>query len=226
MHARWRERVQARMDRLSAYRFRMLLAFLVLTLIAIPLAVVYPAVTPLFLVLFSMVIITGVFAAQRKRHFLIFVLLLAVPAISARWISYLFPSAAGEITGHLFALLFFSFFTVYLLEIVLRAKTITGDTIAGAISVYLVMGLTWALAYQFMDEIQPGSFAYEIGTGPGGTLSLMDYVYFSFVTLTTLGYGDISPVSVAAESAASFEAVTGTIYIAVLIARLVGSMEW
>lgn len=226
MRAGWWERLQARVDGLSAYRFRMLLAFLIFTLLAIPLVVVYPSLNLLFLLSFSLVIITGVFAAQKKRYFLILVLLLAVPAVVTRWITYLFPSAVGEITGHLFAILFFSFFAVYLLEIVLRAKTITGDTIAGAIGVYLVMGLTWAQAYQFMDEVQPGSFAYETGTGPGGELSLMDYVYFSFVTITTLGYGDITPVSVAAESAAAFEAVTGTIYIAVLIARLVGSMEW
>ncbi|QYZ80291.1 two pore domain potassium channel family protein [Methanofollis formosanus] len=226
MHGRWRESLRVRLDGLSAYRFRILLFFLILTLLIIPMAVMYPELNPLFLVFFSMVIITGVFAAQRKRYFLIFIMLLAIPAITARWISYLFPSAAGEITGHLFAILFFSFFAVYLLGIVLRARTITGDTIAGAISVYLIMGLAWAQIYQFMDEIQPGSFAYDSGTGPGGVLSLMDYVYFSFVTITTLGYGDIYPLSPAAESAASFEAVTGTIYIAVLIARLVGSMEW
>ncbi|WP_265581559.1 potassium channel family protein [Methanofollis aquaemaris] len=226
MHGRWRESLRTKVGDLSVYRFRILLFFLILTLIIIPLAVVYPEFNPLFLIFFSMVIISGVFAAQRKRHFLILILLLAIPAVAARWISYLFPTAVSEITVHLFALLFFSFFAVYLLEIVLRAKTITGDTIAGAISVYLIMGLTWALAYQFMDEIQPGSFAYDTGTGPGGVLSLMDYVYFSFVTITTLGYGDIYPLSPVAESAASFEAVTGTIYIAVLIARLVGSMEW
>jgi len=100
---------------------------------------------------------------------------------------------------------------------VLGTDRITRDTIFGAIGIYLTLGITWALSYQFVDTLIPGALQ--------NVHSETAYLYFSFVTLTTLGYGDITPLIPVTESMAMFEAVIGQLYIAVLIARLVSSLS-
>ncbi len=92
-----------------------------------------------------------------------------------------------------------------------------GDRVFGAVVLYLLLGLLWAVAYHVVNRIVPGSF---IGH-PADAVDLSDWVYFSFVTLTTVGYGDITPAAQGARSLAMLEALTGQLYPAVIIARLV-----
>ena len=94
---------------------------------------------------------------------------------------------------------------------------ITGDMIMGAICAYFLMGLVWSFAYSTLEFFQPGSFQM-----PQGTINQATFTYYSYVTLTTLGYGDITPISTPARSLALLEAMMGQLYLAVLIARLVG----
>jgi len=109
-----------------------------------------------------------------------------------------------------------------------RTSEVTLDTIVGGVAVYLLLAVAWSSAYQLLEFVAPGSFvalAGEVGhwgpwqTSPGTYPRLF---FFSFVTLTTLGYGDIIPASVPAAGLAVSEAVTGPLYLAVMIARLVG----
>ena len=98
----------------------------------------------------------------------------------------------------------------------------TRDKIAGAICVYLLLGVIWSLAYAIIAVTTPGAFRApeEITAGLAGGSHA--FIYFSFVTLTTLGYGDISPVAPVSQTLAWFEAVTGQLYLTILVARLVG----
>jgi hypothetical protein len=98
-----------------------------------------------------------------------------------------------------------------------RAGPMTAHRIQGGIAGYLLLGLLWAQAYALVETLYPGAFSGAI-TVAGGHRGWM---YFSFVTLTTVGYGDILPVHPAARSLAMLEAVTGPLYIAILLARLV-----
>ena len=99
---------------------------------------------------------------------------------------------------------------------------LSGNRIVGAICVYLMLGVIWALMYSLLETLVPGSFAgLTENTTDGGWDP--DWVYFSFVTLTTLGYGDILPLSFSARSLAYFEAIVGQFYLAVLVAGLVGA---
>lgn len=98
---------------------------------------------------------------------------------------------------------------------VLRAGIVTRHQIQGAIAAFLLLGLAWASAYEFVALRDPLAFR-----GLGAT-EAMEWTYYSFVTLTTVGYGDITPVSPAARSLAIAEAVTGLMYVAILISRLV-----
>ena len=99
-----------------------------------------------------------------------------------------------------------------------RAGPVTMHRIEGAIAAYLLLGITWASAYHFMRLLDPGAFT---GAGMGAGTGAASFMYFSFVTLTTVGYGDVAPVHEVARSLAILEALTGQLYPAILLARLV-----
>jgi len=119
---------------------------------------------------------------------------------------------------------FLAFITWNELRALLRQKEITGESISMAISVYLFLGITWSLLYDVIYQFQPGAFALN-GTAsplvaPGHPVYPV-LAYFSFITLTTIGYGDIAPVTLQARYAALAEGVMGQFYLAILVARLV-----
>ena len=110
-----------------------------------------------------------------------------------------------------------------ILRDVFQGMRVTNDKILGAICAFLLIGVVWAFLYALTEIAQPGSFrgsALDAGLPPANRMSTS--VYFSFVTLTTLGYGDLSPVSQIARTLAFLEAITGQLYLTILIARLVG----
>ena len=109
-------------------------------------------------------------------------------------------------------------FCFVVLAQVFRSGPVTRDRILGAVAAYLLFGLTWASAYHLVAMHIPEAFA---GAAPKDSESWSAWTYFSFVTLTTVGYGDITPVSQPARSLAMLEALTGQLYPAILLARLV-----
>jgi hypothetical protein len=125
----------------------------------------------------------------------------------------------------LVGLVFRSAFLVFLAWVVLRdvlsQKDVTGDTLAGAACGYLLLGVLWAGLYAMLEVVEPGSIT--LPEGPAGIEEVsIWFTYFSFVTITTLGYGDMTPVTASAGMLAAIEALVGQLYIAVLIARMVG----
>jgi hypothetical protein len=113
------------------------------------------------------------------------------------------------------------------LRSVLEQRQVTSETISMAISVYLLMGLTWAMLYVAMYEVNPQALYFQqfpglsIDVSPRPHTNLLLFVYFSLSTLSTLGFGDIMPVSLGARYAAVAEGITGQLYLAILVARLV-----
>jgi hypothetical protein len=123
------------------------------------------------------------------------------------------------------ALAFIGFVTLSLLQDVFRQRKVNSGTVSASLCVYLLLAVLWSFVYKIIEYVEPGSFQ-------GGPALLGDlahdsaaqstqYFYFSLVTLTTLGYGDISPISRAAQSMATMEAVVGQLYLVVIVARLV-----
>lgn len=108
-------------------------------------------------------------------------------------------------------------FLVVVLGQTLRAGPVTFHRIQGAVAAYLLLGILWAHAYALLAHLRPGAFAGNLNPADGPRA----FFYFSFVTLTTVGYGDVLPVHPAARSLAMLEAVTGPLYLAILVARLV-----
>ena len=108
-----------------------------------------------------------------------------------------------------------------LLRFVLRASSVDSEVLCASISAYLTLGLIWTMAYWLVEQLTPGAFAFNTATGTKETMEGFNAFYFSFITLSTVGYGDITPVSKVARMLAATEAMTGLLYVAVLIARLV-----
>ena len=114
--------------------------------------------------------------------------------------------------------------TVIAYEII-REDRVGIDTVLGGVTIYMLMGMGWAFAYSAVEHLSPGSFSTEVplqDLRPTFDFLFPELLYFSFVTLTTLGYGDIAPIHPAARVLAIFEAIVGQLYVAVAIAALVG----
>ena len=107
------------------------------------------------------------------------------------------------------------------LRFILRAPRVTSEVLCAGIATYLMFGLLWGMAYVLVNRLVPDSFVFTVGPISKQSMVGFNGLYFSFITLSTVGYGDIVPVSPAARMLAMTEAMTGTIYLAVLISRLV-----
>ena len=172
-------------------------------------------------VLFSLVLLAAVFAVADRKRTLAIAVVLAVPAITARWINQFRPDLVHPAVFLVCALLLLAFVIANLLRFSLRAHVVTVEVLCASISAYLMLGLMWTVAYWLVDQMTPGG-AFSFNTGRGAqSMNGFTGFYFSFITLSTVGYGDITPVSRVARWLAAMEAITGLLYVAVLIARLV-----
>jgi voltage-gated potassium channel len=173
-------------------------------------------------VLLSLVLISAVFAVASRRSTLIIALLLAIPALVGRWINYFQPELVPPAVFLTAGLALIAFVVANLLRFVLRAPSVNADVLCASISAYLMLGLLWTMAYWLVDQLTPGAFSFNTTSETKQTMAGFNAFYFSFITLSTVGYGDITPVSKVARMLAATEAITGLLYVAVLIARLVG----
>ncbi|MEM7143994.1 MAG: potassium channel family protein [Verrucomicrobiota bacterium] len=166
----------------------------------------------------SMVILTATIAALGNgKHFAI-VLFLAVLALLLEWVALGEKSSALTFWSDVSNIVLWVYVIVLLMKYVLEPGPVTADEIAGAISVYFLLAIVWSIAHTSLERYAPGSYSnVDI------VESLrMDMLYFSFVTLTTLGYGDIVPLDPRSQMLAILEATTGVLFLTVLVARLVG----
>ena len=129
--------------------------------------------------------------------------------------SWLIVISLISIIGFLLTAIVFTF------KKIAKDAEISANRIVGAISIYLLLGVLWAVAYTLVEISSPGSVTgFDVGAGSQWN---SDWLYFSFVTMTTLGYGDIAPVSAIARVLAYMQAVFGQFYIAILVAGLVSA---
>jgi hypothetical protein len=166
----------------------------------------------------SMVLLSAIHAVSQKRSAFIIAVLLAVPAFSLDWFSYIMKAPFLADLSRIMSALFNAYVLVFILSFILKQKDVTADVLMAAVCGYFFLGLMWAFVFLFLEAVQPGSF--ELARGQAGNAG--EFLYFSFVTMTTLGYGDMTPISSGARSLAVLSAVMGQLYLAVTIARLVG----
>ena len=172
-------------------------------------------------ILFSLVLLSAVLAVAERKRVLIIAIILAIPAIGGRWINHLRPDLIPPFVFLAAGLILVGFVVANLLLFVLRAPSVNVEVLCASIAAYLMLGLMWTMAYWLVDQLTPGgAFAFYTNTGKQ-SMNGFNAFYFSFITLSTVGYGDITPVSRIARWLAALEAMTGLLYVAVLIARLV-----
>jgi voltage-gated potassium channel len=208
--------------------FVWLLATLLLLLILVPADLGSPAGRMLTGILVSLVYLAGfavVFVEPRLRRA---GLLLGIPALAGSWISFVFPELPRlpvAVAIHSLAIGFLIFTTTVILRAIFRLETVTVDEVAGALCGYLLIGVAFGHAYCLAEELVPGSFRADgdaaLGLHDPGRIQVL-LTYFSFVTLTTVGYGDITATRGVTRGLAMVEAVVGQFYIAVLIADVIG----
>ncbi len=204
--------------------------FLMLFLIILLLSYHYVTERPLLiLALNTMTLITGVYAVgDSKRHIATAVSIGILNTLLAGTTMIFRPPGLDIPTVLSFDLpvilslaAFYVFTLIRILGYVLRGREVTKDKIYGAVSVYLLIGLAWASLYGLVFEFQPEAFSTGSAASSPAAKDAPDFIYFSFVTLCTIGFGDITPVSGLARSLAILEGITGVFFIAVLVSRLV-----
>lgn len=203
-------------------RFGYLLAVLILLIVVYPFHEETPFAIVGFAILNSFILAAAAYAASHSRRTLLMMFALSAPIIVLEWV-YAFYRVQFVGNFRYLALAIFYGYTIYhVLHAVLRPGPVSADKISGAIAAYMLTAVGWAGLYGLIDSLVPGSFDLMGHSDAASPLSIRDLLYFSFTTLTTTGYGDITPVSRHAQSLAILEQMFGTFYVAVLIARLAG----
>lgn len=177
----------------------------------------------------SILLVLVFFTVLDRRSHRFLALVAGVTIIAAIWTVRIVPDAERrvlELVVHVATVIFLFIAVGVILRRLLEGRTVTVDDILGALCGYLLAGVAFANIYGAIELLSPGAFA--INTPISGLLvnwyereSL--FVYYSLSTLTTMGYGDITPVAPAARSTAVIEAVVGQFYLAVVVAQLVGA---
>ncbi len=214
-HKRWDVRVRFGLLRYSMAWF---LGALVVLIVTVPFVQEFQNFRYIEAALVSVVLTLAVLAVGGRRKTLAVAIVLAAPTIAGRWL-YHFQAADKSFAFYIGCFLVFIGFVVFqFLRFMLRSPRVTSEVLCAVVATYIMLGLLWASAYMLVARLSPGAFS---GLSAGQSFQGFNALYFSLITLTTIGYGDIVPVSSAARMLAMMEGITGTMYVAVLISRLV-----
>jgi len=204
--------------------------FVSLMISLIVMLLLYPVMAELeMLKLYGLVLavelVMATYSIGQSRSHLWIAVSLCLPAVALQIVSFAHPTRWTMLMGDAAAIAFLGYVIFVIYRAVLRESSFTENNVAGAISVYLLIGIFWSVVYSIVAIVQPESFSsYKIDE-VGGMVRYAggaDFLYFSFVTLATLGYGDISPKTPLAQTASWVEGVVGQLFIAITIASLVG----
>jgi voltage-gated potassium channel len=168
------------------------------------------------------------YSASGKKSSLLVALAILVPAVALVWLDHFDASTSYALPRSILSILFFTYIGGTILTHVLKAERVTFDKICAALCSYLLIGVIFAFLYSLLEFLNPGMFLAGGEVIPQGDprafhgAGLGQAIYFSFTTLTTLGYGDIAGATPVAKNLSVLEALIGQIYLVVLVARLVG----
>jgi hypothetical protein len=199
--------------------FLVLLIFVIALLVIGPLFEEFTKIKMLIDIFWSAILIAAIYAVSQKKHHIVIATLLAVPMIASIWSRYFIHHPALHIVGGICGAAFFIFAIIQILIYIYSRKKVTKDLIFAAAIVYLFMALAWTFIFALVELVHPGSFKIP---GLQDMSASRHFLYYSFVTITTLGYGDIVPVTNLARSLCVLEAVIGQLYLVVQVAWLVG----
>ena len=200
---------------------RSLLAALCFMIVVSPFLPENGALSWIFAVMLMVILLTAARTISGRGHSFRIALIFGIPALLSQagvlgtdfhWVGTVRYAATALFLFWTCGLLFYN--------IALRAHSVTLELILGAVNVYLLLGLGFAFVYGLIEHLQPGSFTGLEDMARGADLVLI-FVYFSFISISTLGYGDVSPLTEYGMTTAYVEAIAGQLYLAILMARLV-----
>ena len=192
-----------------------LLASIVLVMFLGPMAFDYGMLSLVNLeILFLIILIASIFLHKHNTK----LFKITVVSLILILINILIFDLNQSVFQYFLKLLIIGITIIELFKEILRTKIIDAHIISGAISIYILIGVFWYLLYMLLLMIDPDSFTFNL---PHTNKLSIDMLYFSFTTLTTLGYGDITPTSYTAKMWAMTEAMVGVMFLAVMIGRLI-----
>ena len=168
--------------------------------------------------LFTLVMLLAVFDISNRRRKFVWAIVLSAPGVVGKWVNHWNPDLVSPTLYYSACLLFLVYMIWDLFQFIFQSPQVDSEVMSAGVAVYLILGLLWAFAYSLTNQLQPNSFILNSSqTSFDGFASM----YFSFVTLATMGYGDIVPVSIPARLLSMVEGITGIFYTTILLARLV-----
>jgi len=207
-------------NRLLQNRRYWILFFSLLALIVLPafMGTLYYA-NILFRITFSLVFFTSVSAVMTGKRLLLFGFVLAVAAAIIQWTSYLFKDETHLfITTSILYLAFYIYIIHRLFLVIIRSQKVDIDVIVISVSIYLIAGIIFAIICSALDKIYTGAYTEMAVTGP----RVYEFVYYSFITMATVGYGDIVPKIPETKALAVLIGINGQLYMTIIVAILVG----
>jgi hypothetical protein len=200
-------------------RFLILMGLMMVLLVLSPILEQFVTIRKLIDVFLTSIILAMLCTITRKKRVFYYAGCLAIIMLLSLWLKYFVSfdlfARVSMIAGVLFTILV----TSQTVQFIVRSKTVTREVVYAAMLVYFLLGQLWAMVYTFLYQINPASFDL-----PGGQGDFLIFEYYSFVTLTTLGFGDITPLTKVAKSFSVLEAVIGQLYLVVVVARFVGML--
>ncbi len=171
-------------------------------------------------ILFNLIILAGVFSVLTRWRKQLFFIIVAVAVSLLRIISFLTDSVALQLTGYVCAIIFFALLARMVLQHIFKEGPVNHYRIEGSVVVFMIVGIMYAWSYALLESLLPGSFAI---TEPSQSYKdlFSQFLYFSFATMTTLGFGDMIATGSLAKSLVIFQGMIGLLYPVILIARLV-----
>jgi hypothetical protein len=163
----------------------------------------------------------GVYAVRADRWPFRVALALAVATAAASATAFMGGVRGDYVVEATFSA-FYALMTVVVFFEVVKTRRVTADTMYGAICVYLLVGMTFGSLYDLIETLHPGSFQVNVDTAGPVEIRWRTLIFFSFMTLTTIGLGDVTPATTQTQSLVSIEGVMGVLYVAVLVAKVVG----
>jgi hypothetical protein len=198
------------------------LAFLALTTIFVPMVTLSQLGRIALALIFVFTLISGAFATIQKRIVIYLVVALAMSTLAVDLTGEFAPSYSRPALVTTLRLSCLSILVFMTLSRTLRPGQVTVYRVIGGIAGYLLIGYTWTFAYQLVEQQAPDAIHFEAGVADTPSRQPNHLIYFSFITLTTVGYGDVRPVHPVVRSLAVAEALVGQLYLAIMIASLVG----
>ena len=204
--------------------------YFIMCCVMIAMALLYPLAhnvvgVTLLRLMFTAILLSALYTVSGTPRLFRMLLVLLIPALVANWTLNPGDYPALTILASSAVLLVLIVAIAVILKHVITARRVSEDIIFGSVAVYLLLGVLWALAFELLNGVMPGMVIRTVGeiiTADQRATLFSEFTYFSFITLPSVGYGDLAPISTQARALAMVEGIFGQLYTAILVGKLVG----